>query len=352
MNYRQTYLKIDREAIRHNIEAVKAATGKQLIGVIKANGYGVGDLEMAKLLIEGGAVILAVSSLDEALHLRENGITADILVLGYVAAEHIKVAIANNIILSVTSLDWVKDLKKQDPEGLRVHMKIDTKINRFGITAIADFNEALALSFAMKVNIEGAYTQYADSEADDNVITARQYDLFKQYIEQAAFRFKFLHVSNSEACFHFKEDELTNAVRVGMALLGYIYHRDELRLAVSLYTRIAMIKRVAKGETVGYGCVYTCTQDELIATLPIGYADGLFRRNQNRYVLVNGCKAQIVGRVCMDNCMIRLERPAQVGDEVEIFGPHIPLMEMADELATTPCEILTLLSSRVPRIFY
>ena len=352
MNYRHTYLKINRTAIRHNIKTVKAATGKQLIGVIKANGYGVGDLEMAKLLIEGGAFMLAVSSLDEALHLRNNGIRQDILVVGYVAAEDIKVAKEKNIVLSVISLDWVSKLNAYGPQGLRVHMKIDTKINRFGINSIGDFNKTLALLREMQVSIEGAYTQYADSEAADNIITSQQYELFKQYIKQAYFNFKWLHTSNSEACFHFREDELTNAVRVGMALLGYIAYRDDLRLAVSLYTRIAMVKKVPEGQTVGYGCTYTTRKDELIATLPIGYADGLFRRNQNRYVLVNSHKAEIVGRICMDHCMISLNQSAEVGDEVEVFGAHIPLMTMAEELGSSPCEILTLIAPRVERIFY
>ncbi len=352
MAYRQTYLKVDLDAVTHNIKAAKYRSGKEVIAVIKANGYGAGDVALAQVLIKEGVAMLAVSSLDEALHLRKNNIRCDILVLGYTAPKDLTVVIKNKLSVIAPSLDWVKQVSSLDPIGLKVHVKVDTKMNRLGITNIDDWLTALVLLKKLGVNIEGAMTHYASSDDDDNIITTQQYQLFEKYLRATNTKFKWIHASNSDACFHFHQEQVTNAVRVGVSLLGYAKYDEDLLPSLSLYTRIALVKHVPKGETISYNCTYTTSKDEIIATLPIGYADGLFRRNQNRYVYVNGDKAQIVGVICMDQCMIRLEKEAKENDEVEIFGPHINLHKMAEEIGSTAYEFLTLISPRVTRVYY
>jgi len=352
MAYRQTYLKVNLAAIRHNIKAARYLANKEVIGVIKANGYGIGAVPIAKVLIQEGAVLLAVSSLDEAMHLRKNNIRKDILVLGYVDPKDIPVAIKNNIILTATSLDWIIAISSLDPLNLRVHIKIDTKMNRLGITNMEDWQTALVLLKKLAVKLEGAYTHYAYGEEDNNQTTRAQFRLFKQYIQSSNVNFKWIHASNSDACFHFKDDDLSNAVRLGIGLYGYSKYHDDLIPALALYTQVALLKHVPAGQTVSYNCTYTATKDEIIATLPIGYADGFFRKNQGRFVFINDAKAQLVGRICMDQCMIRLDKEAKVGDEVEIFGPHIKLADMAAELDTTIHEVISLIAERVTHIYY
>ena len=352
MAYRQTYLKVDLDAIAFNIKSIKYHCNKEIIGVIKANGYGVGALAMAEALIKENALMLAVSSLDEALYLRNNKIQKDIIIMGYTAPKDIPVAIKNNFIVVTPSLDWVKQIASYDVKHLRLHIKIDTKMNRLGITDQEDWLTALVLLQKLGVKIEGVMTHYASSDDDDNKVTSQQYQLFEKFLSMTDYKFRWIHASNSDAIFHFDQEKITNAVRPGVALLGYAKYDEDLMPALGLYSRIALVKHVAAGATISYGCTYTAEKDEIIATIPIGYADGFTRRNQGRYVYVNGEKAEVVGAVCMDQCMIRLEKDAKVGDEVEIFGPHIKLQTMAEETATALNEIITLLSLRVTRIYY
>ena len=352
MAYRQTYLKVNLAAISHNIKAIKYRSSKELIGVVKANGYGVGDLAIAEALIKEGAVMLAVSSLDEALHLRKNNIKIDILILGYVDPKDLEIVKQYKLILTVPSLDWVKEISSKDPLNLRVHVKVDTKMNRLGITTLSDWKMALTMLNKLGVKVEGAFTHYASSDEEDNYITKVQYQLFEEYLDASPIKFKWIHAANSDASFHFKEEKRTNAVRAGIALLGYCRYNEDLMPALGLYSRIVMIKHVPANETISYGCTYTTEKDEIIATLPIGYADGLVRKNQDRLVYINEDKVQIVGRICMDQCMIKLNKDAKINDEVEIFGPNIKLENMAKELDTTVYEIITLISNRVARIFY
>lgn len=349
--YRDTILKIDVNAIKHNVKALKYISNKEVIGVIKANGYGIGSVALAKILISEKINLLAVSSLDEALELRNNGIKTDIIVLGYTSAKYFNTAIKHNIILTVNSLDFVYKLSSLDPINLRVHIKIDTKMNRIGFKTISDFNTALQLLLKLQVKVEGIFTHYTSSDSDDNSTTA-QYLKFEEFVKSTDYKFKYIHASNSDAALHFKKEKICNTVRAGIGLLGYATYNNNLIPSLQLTTKVSQINHLNAGETVSYNATYTAQDNETVATLPIGYADGLIRKNQGRKVFINNEYAEIIGRICMDQMIIKTKVAVQVDDEVEIFGKNINIFAMAKELDTIVYEIIVLLSSRIERQYY
>lgn len=351
MNFRQTTLQISKDAIIHNLKAIKYRSEKEVIAVIKANGYGIGALFLANTLIPENIAMLAVSSLDEAIFLRKNNIKKDILVLGYTSPKFLTTAIKNNLILTAPSLDWVKKISSIDPINLRVHLKCDTKMNRMGITTLEDWQTAIVLLRKLKVKVEGAYTHYAYSDQDEQTITAQQYQQFSQFIKQSNYTFKWIHCANSDAAIKFKGDKISNAVRVGIALLGYAKYNEDLLPSLALYTTVTHLSYPSELATVSYGCSYTTKANETIATIPIGYADGFIRQNQGRKVYLNDLYVEIVGRICMDQCMLSVADTTQIEDEVEIFGPHIPLEKIASDLNTIAYEVITLLSERITRVY-
>ena len=182
-----------------------------------------------------------------------------------------------------------------------------------------------------KFNVEGIFTHFATADGDD-VAFEKQRSLFYEMIGNC--KFKYIHCCNSAAM---------------------TYHHDEketkFKQVMSLYTKVAMIKKIPAGDQVGYGLTYTAKEDEYIATLPIGYADGFIRKNQGRKVYINGKYYEIVGRVCMDQMMVRVDENVKIGDQVEIFGEHISLESMAKDLDTISYEVLCLISKRVPRVY-
>ncbi len=287
--YRKTWMQVNLDKIERNLIQLKEICQKKIIAVLKADAYGCGDIHVARAVLEAGAEMIAVSSLDEALVLRNEGYEGKLLILGATEANDIPVLIKYGISCTAYSSEWVQDAAKQNCKGLHVHLKVDTGM-----------------------------------------------------------RFPWVHCDNSDATAFFKEDT-SNACRIGISLYGISTYEKSLEPAISLFSEVVMVKHMHAGDTVGYGATYTAKDDEIIATLPIGYADGFIRANQGRKVYVDGQYAEIVGRVCMDQAMIHLEKEVPVKTVVEIFGEHISLEKMAEELNTIPYEIICLLSSRVTR---
>lgn len=345
---RKTWLEINLDNLYDNCCFMIKHTNKKLIAVIKANGYGCGDVEIAKVALDAGASMLAVSSLDEAMALRNGGIEAPILILGYVEPSDASLLIENNISTSVVSLDWVKELVKENINGLKVHLKVDTGMNRIGIKDIDELKEAYEILKNAKADVEGIFTHYACSDVDPSFKTDEQFSKFKRAYKALNAKFKYVHCDNSDASLTYQED-ITNSFRLGIGMYGYCSYKSELKKVISLYTTIINVKTVNKGETIGYGATYTCEEDEIIATLPIGYADGFIRKNSGRNVYVNGEYATIVGRVCMDQCMIKLSKKYPIGTIVELVGDHISIEDMAKDLDTIVYEIITNFNERLTR---
>ena len=347
--HRKTWMEIDLNAIEENIRTAAEVSGKKIIAVVKADGYGIGDLAVANSAMAAGAVMLAVSSSEEALILRNKGYKGDMLILGHTDTEDIPRLIKEHVAVPAYSANWVRNVIAQGCRGLRVHIKADTGMNRIGFkdneeirTAVRDLCEAGA-------EVEGIFTHFACADTDPE-FTKKQYERFISAVDAANHPFRWIHCDNSEATLSFHDDR-SNACRFGIGMYGISDTFSGLKHAVSLYSEIFMVKQVPAGETIGYGATYRTEQPEWIATMPIGYADGLARKNQGRNVFIGGEYAPIVGRVCMDQTMIRLPYPMKEGSVAELFGPHVPLEDMAKDLETIPYEIICLISERVTRIY-
>lgn len=346
--YRETWFEIDLDAIQNNVLTIKNINHKKFIAVLKANAYGCGAKQVAKAVLDAGADMIAVSSVDEALALRNFGIDSEILVLGHTDPHNVKVLIENNISATAYSLSWANSVIQEDCVGLKVHLKVETGMNRIGFRNLEELKNGYDLLQEHGCLMKGIFTHFACAE-NDIEMTQRQFDRFKEAYDYLGHDFEWIHCDNSVASISFK-DELSNACRVGISLYG-ISDAIKLKPALSLYTKLFYVKTVPTNETIGYGATYTTSTDSLIGTMPIGYADGFIRANQGRKVYIDGSYCEVVGRVCMDQTMVLLPELKKEGSIVEIFGPHISLESMANELHTIPYEIICLLTSRVTRVY-
>ena len=346
--YRKTWMEVNLDAIYDNVRTIKEHCGKKFIAVLKADAYGCGDYPVAKTCLEAGADMIAVSSLDEALILRNKGYEGDLFILGPVDPKDIPIASAYNIAVAAISAAWVNQVCRLHCKGLKVHLAYDTGMNRIGFKDLATLHEAYDLLLQSGCSIEGIFTHFCNTDKEDRSYTDNQFAEFKKAVASLNHPFQWIHCDNSDATIFF-EDEISNACRVGISLYGISPYTDCLKPAISLYSEISMSKSIQAGQSIGYGWTYTAKQDEIIGTCPIGYADGFVRRNQGRNVYVDGMMCEVVGRICMDQCMIRLNHDVKPGTPVEIFGPHIPLESMAKDLNTIPYEIICLISGRVTR---
>lgn len=348
--YRNTYMEVNLDAIKNNVERIQVICNKKIIAVLKADAYGCGDSHVARAVLSAGAEMIAVSSLDEALMLRNEGYTGEILILGATSSEDVDILIKENISVAAYSNEWLASLSDINATNLKVHIKVDTGMNRIGFKNKEDVKAALDTLLMYGCKVEGIFTHFAKADDTSFETTNQQFSLFKEIVASLNYSFNWVHADNSDASISFKED-FTNAVRLGIAMYGVNSYGVELHHPISMHTRVTMVKKVSKGEKIGYGLTYEAKEDELIATLPIGYADGLIRANQGRKVYIDGDYCEIVGRICMDQTMVRLNKEVKVGSDVEIFGPHIHLEEMAEDLNTIPYEIICLISGRVTRSY-
>ena len=347
--YRDTWMEVDLDAIADNVRSIHQICGKRIIAVIKADAYGCGDIQVAKACLDAGAEMLAVSSLDEAMMLRNEGYGGEVLILGAGNPEDALVLSENGISTAAFSLDWVKEVVKHDCSGMKVHLAVDTGMNRIGFREIREMEEARDILLHAGVKLTGIFTHFCCTDTSREM-TDRQYLKFAEAVKALDYPFEWIHCDNSDATIFFR-DSLSNACRVGISLYGISGFKKDLKPALGLYTKLVMSKLVPAGETIGYGATYETKTTERIGTIPIGYADGFIRANQGRKVYIDGCYAEVVGRVCMDQTMIRLPEEKQIGSVVEIFGSHIPLEQMAAELHTIPYEIISLISGRVTRLY-
>lgn len=341
-------MEINLDAIYENVKTIRQICGKKFIAVLKADAYGCGDIQVAEVCLKAGAEMIAVSSLDEAMILRNKGYEGELFILGTVDPEEVPILAAYNIATAAISMEWIQSAVSHSCKGLKVHLAYDTGMNRIGMKDIESLHKGAEILLEHGCRIEGIFTHFCNTDKEDRFYTEHQFALFKEAVKSFDIPFKWIHCDNSDATIFFKDD-ISNACRVGISLYGISPYTDKLKPAISLYSEVVMCKPVKAGESIGYGWTYTSEHDELIGTVPIGYADGFVRRNQGRKVYVDGMMCEVVGRVCMDQCMIRLDHPVKPGTTVEIFGPHISLETMAEELGTIPYEIICLISGRVTR---
>lgn len=363
---------IDLDAIRTNIKTMRRCIpeGKKLLAVIKANAYGHGAIEVANAL-EDLADYYGVACVEEGIELRNAGILKPILILGVTQDGFYEEVIKYDITQTIFSYEQAKKLSeiagRLKKKGM-VHIKLDTGMNRIGYPCNEESVEDIVkITGLPNLYVEGIFTHYYKADEKDKTSATRQLALYTDMIDRLKERgvtFDIRHISNSAGIMEMPNDDY-DMVRSGISTYG-LYPSEEMNKdacilypAMTFKTSVVHVKPVKKGETIGYGGAYTLTEDKMIATVGVGYADGYKRALSNKgRMLVHGQYAPIVGRVCMDQTMIDVSgiQDVQVGDEVILFGTQgdktIPVEEPAMLSESFNYEFVCDISRRVPRIFY
>ena len=363
-----TWAEINLDNIKFNLNNVKKLLKEdtKICTVLKANAYGHGSVEIAKFLENKNVDYFAVARIEEAIELRQNNIKIPILCLGFVPEEYFEVAIKNNITLTVYSLEVAKKLNnicENLNTNINIHIKIDTGMGRIGFEVSKESIDEIADICELKnLYIEGIYTHFATADETDKDFTYRQIEGFKfivDGIEKRNINIPIKHVSNSAAVIDLPDLNF-NMIRCGIILYGYypsdevLKDRIQLKPAMTLKTRVSHIKDLKKDSGISYGLKYRTNGIEKIVTIPIGYADGFTRMQNNPKVSINNSIFDVVGRICMDQCMVRVDKDIdiKIGDEVIIFGEgNIAVADIANDLGTINYEIICMVSRRVDRIY-
>lgn len=369
----RTWAEINLDNILHNYNEFKRISkAPKVMCVIKANAYGHGSVQIAKTLVEAGCEYFAVASLDEALELRAADIITPLLVLNYISHERICEALKNDITLTVFSLDMAVAVSKNAVEldiQSKIHIKLDTGMTRVGINtdeACSVISEIIKLP---KIEVEGLFTHFASADEFDKSYTALQFERYMQVVaelEKAGISIPIKHVANSAASIMYPEMHL-DMIRIGVSLYG-CYPSEEvdksriaLKPSMQLKTEVIRINEVEPGIPISYGRIFTTERKSRIATIPVGYADGFSRLLiRKARALVNGEYVPVVGRICMDQCMIDITDTTNninIGDEVIIFGTDkngnsVTIEEVAEKMGTINYEIMCIVTRRVHRFYY
>jgi len=360
-----TWIEINLSAIEDNVRALRTIAGVPIMAVVKANGYGHGAVEVSRAALAAGSSWLAVSCAEEALVLREAGIAAPILVLGMVTAQEADEAIAAGLSLTVycqESVDLYSTRAAALGRSVNVHLKVDTGMGRLG-TLPGEPTLALARNITSmpSMHLEGVFTHLACADEENPAPTESQLLKFSSTLEALqgiGVRPAWIHAANSAATLAFPQARF-NMVRNGLAMYG-VHPSPQVRLpssfrpALSWKARLVSCKVLPPGWGVSYGMEYHTTGEETVGVIPVGYADG-WRRNRSNVVLLHGKRVPVIGRVCMDQCMVKLPEGASLGTEVVLIGrqggEEIRAEEVAARWGTINYEVITGISARMPRVY-
>ncbi len=365
----------------NSLKDPKQTRGPKIMAVVKANAYGHGLIEISEKAVRSGASWLGVALVQEALRLRNGGIKIPILCLGSHAPEKVKDAVKNGITLSVTSLESAKlisDLSHEINMEAKIHVKIDTGMNRIGINYQNAIQNIMLIAKMPNIKVDGVFTHFACASKKDDSYTIKQWKRFGKIIDELKTicpAIKTYHCANSAAFARYPYMHL-DIVRIGIAIYGVnpfnndytefcdketVDFIDSLKPILSLKAKISFIKKVPSGEFISYCGAYETKKDSIIATIPVGYADGYSWNFSNKSsVIFNNCLAPIVGNVTMDQAMIDLTdctgaRDAKIGDEVILIGNSkdktLTASILADLIGTINYEILCMIGDRIPRLY-
>ena len=361
---------IDLDAIAYNMTNIKSKAGKEtgIIGIIKADAYGHGSVEISKVILENGADWLAVAVVDEGINLRKNGIAAPILLLGYTPELRLEDVVNNGFIQTVYTYETAKklsDVAVRLGKTAVIHIKIDTGMGRIGYRVNeASADEIVKISELPNIEVNGMFTHFSTADEKDKDYTLNQYKKFVQMdalLRERGLEIPIKHAANSAAIMDF-DNMMFNMVRPGIILYGAYpseeVNKDNLSIkpAMSVKTHVSYVKEVNEGDYISYGRKYQAVGKRIIATIPVGYADGFIRAYSNGgKVLIKGECAPIVGRICMDQFMVDVTdiKDVQINDEVVLIGKQgnkeITVDFIASILDTINYEVFCTLSKRVPR---
>jgi alanine racemase len=363
-------LEIDLNAVTHNLKAIRRIAGKnsEIMAVVKANAYGHGAIEISRVALESGVTWLGVGALEEGIILRKAGIKAPILILGLAPEDEVDSLLFYDLVPTVCDLRIIKALSQaavKYKKFAKIHVKIDTGMRRLGIKPAQALDFIKRIKEINNIEIEGLYTHLAAAE-EDKSYTELQFAQYKRVVEELEkedIHVPLKHMANSAAILDLPYTHL-DMVRPGITIYGLFplpgtERKINLKPVAKFKTKIIFIKKVGGGESIGYGRAYTTTKKTLVATLPVGYADGYPRLLSGRgEVLIRGRRAAIIGRICMDLCMIDVtDIPGvQVGDKVVLWGKQqgekISVEEIAEKTGTINYEIICMVDKpRVPKVF-
>lgn len=369
--FHRTWAEIDISALVHNFEIIKKqSAGAKIMAVVKANAYGHSVGDIAPVLQQIGADCFAVSNIEEALQLRDIGITRPILILGYTPVISAKQLAENNITQCVYSGEYAAALSEQavkDNVTITVHIKLDTGMSRLGFdcrnSSLNGISDAISAAKLPNFKFQGIFTHFAvadRNERQEDGFTYEQYNRFTAAIERfkaAGLTPEICHCCNS-AAFMLDSDKRLDLCRPGIIVYGLtpssdLVLKEDFIPVMTLKSVVSMVKEINAGDTVSYGRTFKAEKKMKIATVAAGYADGYPRSLSGKaYVLINGKKAGIVGRICMDQLAVDVSdiENVSLGDEVILFGKELPVEELADICGTINYEIVCGISPRVPRV--
>ncbi|WP_131159055.1 alanine racemase [Helicobacter pylori] len=373
---RASFVEVDTASLRHNFSAVKSIVPKDacVMAVVKANAYGAGAIKASEIFLQEGANYLGVAALDEALELRSYFSKTPILILGYSPNANASMLIDNDLSTMVFSFEQAEvfsQMALKSQKRLKVHIKIDTGMHRLGLEPNFKSIEIIKKIRALKgLEIEGIFTHLSNADAKIKTHAKNQMKAFNAFLEQLLdqkIEFQYRHAYNSAGILSLcngNENRLLNLYRPGIMLYGFYPSNGMkescptiLKNVISLKAQIVQIRSVKKGEFIGYGEHFYTNEETLVGVLALGYADGLARALGNRIqVVINNQLAPLIGKVCMDQCFVKLNNiEAKEGDEVILFGDKSAKANDASEIAallnTIPYETISTLSKRLERVY-
>ena len=372
MTTRPAWAEIDLAAVAHNMRELRRAAKPQarMMAVVKANAYGHGAVPVSRTVLANGADYLGVAILDEARELREAGIEAPILILGFnpieQAAEAIKLNLAQTV-YTVEGAEAISQAAQKIGKKARIHIKIDTGMGRLGFSTADDpTQEIIKIARLPGIEIEGLFTHFAVADSTDKKYTYEQYEKFlglDSQLKKFGLQIPLKHAANSAAVIDLPDLHM-EMVRPGVSIYGLypsgevLKSRVDLKPALSLKARVAYVKRVQSNTGISYGRTYVTNRETTVATVPVGYADGYTRLLSNKAsVIIHGQRVPVIGRICMDQFMIDVDSVpgVKIGDEVILIGrqgnEEITADELANIIGTINYEIVCMISERVPRIY-
>lgn len=386
--YRKTYVEINIDNLKNNVENIINYYNdyKYYFGVVKGNCYGHGVTYVINELIESGVNYLAVSSLEEALEIRKMNKKIPILSLEPIALEYIDICIKNNITITVHDYNYALELIKKDiKKKLKIHLKIDSGMNRLGFKYKDELNEVYSkLKEKDNIEIEGLYTHFATLGINDKDWDI-QLENFKNLTSDINLKeIPIVHLYKSAAFINHPKLDFANGIRLGIAMYGYDPNpkyntkgiknklrqikrsinkkrfnvsktntelQIELKPAFKMFTELIQIKHVKKGEFVGYGAIYRAKKDTIIGIMAVGYDDGIFRKSRGRFVTINNKRYRIIGDVGMEMTAVEIDKEVTINDKVTLIGDLTPIKEVAVHNGTSIYETMCNVGKQIPRVY-
>ncbi len=347
--YRNTFCYINLKHIRNNVKKIINSIDKYkyYMGVVKADSYGHYDNKVVKAIIEGGCNYLAVATLDEALEIRKELKDIGILCLGIIPTNYLHFCEENNIDITISNYNYLNSIKDKN---LKVHLKLNTGMNRLGMSNIEDINKCISTIKESNLTLQGIFTHMY--KPDDVEITRKQENIFEELTKDIDLNtIPMVHIGASEYSMNYEKKDYVNTTRLGIIMYNLVSNNLELEDTFSVGSRVIELHELNENDTVGYNAAYKVEKKERIAVVPIGYADGIIRENTGRDVFINDKRYPIVGNICMDMLFVKVDDTVKIHDRVQIIRDNNHIYEIANYLNTIPYEIICTISKRVPRVY-